>query len=92
MLIYRYNDKPIGMVNLELFSTKSREEWVSKDLELAKSGGAVMQISILAMPDPEETAKLVEKIQNTGYADLLELNVSCPMPASTVGMHIGKKC
>ena len=49
-----------------------------------------MHVSILAMPDPDDTARLVEEIQNTGMADLLELNVSCPMPASTVGMHIGK--
>ena len=90
MFLHRYNDKPIGMINLELFSTKTRDEWISKDLEIAKTGGATMHISILAMPEPEETAKLVEEIQNTGMADLLELNVSCPMPASTVGMHIGK--
>jgi dihydroorotate dehydrogenase len=78
------------MVNLELFSTMTRDEWVKTELAKAKEGGATMHISILAMPEPEETARLVEEIQNTGLADLLELNVSCPMPASTVGMHIGK--
>jgi dihydropyrimidine dehydrogenase (NAD+) subunit PreA len=88
--LVRHGGKPIGMVNLELFTTKSREAWIEHDLTIAKKGGAVMQISILAMPNPEETAELVEQIQNTGMADLLELNVSCPMPASTVGMHIGK--
>ncbi|KUO51820.1 MAG: hypothetical protein APF76_02715 [Desulfitibacter sp. BRH_c19] len=88
--LVRHGGKPIGMVNLELFTTKSREDWISEDLVIAKEGGAVMQISILAMPEPEETAKLVEEIQSTGMVDLLELNVSCPMPASTVGMHIGK--
>lgn len=88
--LVRHGGKPIGMVNLELFTTKSREAWINEDLAIAKEGGAVMQISILAMPEPEETAKLVEEIQSTGLADLLELNVSCPMPASTVGMHIGK--
>ena len=41
-------------------------------------------------PDPDDTARLVEDIHNTGMVDLFELNVSCPMPASTVGMHIGK--
>jgi len=63
---------------------------VQRELEIARKGGATMHISVLAMPDPQETAKLVEEIQDTGFADLLELNVSCPMPASTVGMHIGK--
>lgn len=88
--IYRHGGKPIGMVNLELFTTKTRDEWINEDLARAKEGGATMHISILAMPEPDDTAKLVEEIQSTGFADLLELNVSCPMPASTVGMHIGK--
>jgi len=78
------------MVNLELFTTKTRDEWLTKDLEIAKQAGAVMHVSILAMPDPEDTAKLVEELQSTGMVDIFELNVSCPMPASTVGMHIGK--
>ncbi len=88
--LHRSGNKPIGMVNLELFTTKTRQDWIDAELALAKQGGATMHISILAMPDPDETAKLVQEIQNTGMADLLELNVSCPMPASTVGMHIGK--
>ncbi|OGO80133.1 MAG: hypothetical protein A2Y21_06535 [Clostridiales bacterium GWC2_40_7] len=88
--LIKHGGKPIGMVNLELFTTKAREDWIEKDLAIAREGGAVMQISILAMPNPEETAQLVQEIQDTGLADILELNVSCPMPASTVGMHIGK--
>lgn len=90
IFMHRYNGKPIGQVNMELFTTMTRDEWIEKELAIAKQGGATMHISILAMPDPEETAKLVNEIQATGMADLLELNVSCPMPASTVGMHIGK--
>ncbi|RYD06980.1 hypothetical protein N752_01425 [Desulforamulus aquiferis] len=88
--LIRQNGKPFGMVNLELFTTKTREDWTNKDLAIAKEGGATMQVSVLAMPQPEETAQLIEEIQATGLVDLLELNVSCPMPASTVGMHIGK--
>jgi hypothetical protein len=65
------------MVNVELFTTKTRDEWVEKDLLIARQGGATMHISILAMPDPEDTAMLVEEIQSTGMADILELNVSC---------------
>ena len=90
MYLHRVQGRPVGMINMELFTTKARDEWVNQDLAVAKQGGAVMQISILAMPNPEETAQLVEEIQSTGTADLFELNVSCPMPASTVGMHIGK--
>ncbi len=90
IFMHRYNGKPIGQINLELFTTMTRDEWLTRELAIAKEGGATMHISILAMPDPEDTAKLVEEIQSTGMADLLELNVSCPMPASTVGMHIGK--
>jgi dihydropyrimidine dehydrogenase (NAD+) subunit PreA len=90
LFLHKSGSKPIGMINLELFTTKTRDEWLEKELAIGKSGGATMHVSILAMPDPQDTAKLVEEIQNTGMADLLELNVSCPMPASTVGMHIGK--
>jgi len=90
MFLPRYNGRPIGLVDLELFTTKTRDEWISKDLAMAKSGGAVMHVSILAMPNPDDTARLVEEIQSTGMADLLELNCSCPMPAEKVGMHIGK--
>ena len=90
MFLHRYNGKPIGQVNMELFSTMTRDVWIDRELEIAKKSGATMHISILAMPDPDDTARLVEDIQNTGMVDLFELNVSCPMPASTVGMHIGK--
>lgn len=88
--IYKKKNIPIGQVNLELFTTKTRGDWLDHDLEIAKQGRAVMHISLLAMPEPEQTAALVEEIQSTGLADILELNVSCPMPAKTVGMHIGK--
>ncbi|MHB1405806.1 MAG: 4Fe-4S binding protein [Desulfitobacteriaceae bacterium] len=88
--IVRHGGKPIGMVNLELFTTKPREAWVKEDLAVAKEGGAVIQASILAMPNPDDTAALVEEIQASGMVDLFELNVSCPMPAAGVGMHIGK--
>lgn len=90
MALVRVGNKPIGMVNMELFTTKSREDWIKEDLAKAKEGGATMFVSVLAMPEPEETAALIEQVQDTGMVDLFELNVSCPMPAGTVGMHIGK--
>ena len=80
----------IGMINLELFTTKSQEEWLADDLAVAKEGGATIIASILANPDPKDTAQLARNVEATGCAEMLELNVSCPMPASTVGMHIGK--
>lgn len=88
--LHKYQGRPIGQINMELFTTMTRDAWVEKELALAKAGGAVMQVSILAMPEPEDTAQLVMELQDTGMVDLFELNVSCPMPASTVGMHIGK--
>ena len=88
--IHYVGKQPVGQFNLELFTTKTRDEWTMHELAEAKKGGAVMHISLLAMPDPADTAALVEEIQATGLADLFELNVSCPLPASTVGLHIGK--
>jgi dihydropyrimidine dehydrogenase (NAD+) subunit PreA len=92
MFLYRVGNskRPIGMINMELFTTKSRDEWIAKDLSVARQGGAKIFASILAMPEPEQTAELASQVEATGLVDLLELNVSCPMPASTVGMHIGK--
>lgn len=91
LFLYRVGNRPIGMVNLELFTTKTREEWIAQDLALAREGGAKIFASILAMPEPEQTAELASQVEATGLVDLFELNVSCPMPASTVGMHIGQK-
>jgi dihydropyrimidine dehydrogenase (NAD+) subunit PreA len=82
--------RPIGMVNVELFTTKSRDDWVTRELEIAREGGAKIFASILAMPDPGDTAELAQQVESCGQADLFELNVSCPMPDAGVGMHIGK--
>lgn len=90
LFLYKVGNRPIGMVNLELFTTKTREEWIAQELAVAREGGAKIFASILAMPEPEQTAVLANQLEATGLVDLFELNVSCPMPASTVGMHIGK--
>lgn len=89
MYVYRVGGKPVGMMDLELFTTKPIEDWLEHDMAHAKSGGAVLQCSILAFPDPAETAALAEKLQATGQVDLFEINVSCPMPAKDVGQNIG---
>lgn len=88
--IYKVQGRPVGMINLELFTTKTRDEWIARDLAIARNGGSKIIASILAMPEPEDTANLAEQVEVTDLIDLFELNVSCPMPAAQVGMHIGK--
>ncbi len=88
--LVKVGNKRIGMINLELFTTKSVDEWLEQELAIAKQAGGLVVASVLALPDPGETATLAARVEATGLADFLELNVSCPMPASTVGMHIGK--
>ena len=90
MVLYRVGNKPVGMINMELFTTQPREQWLEKELLIAREGGAEVCASILAMPDPEVTAELVEELQDTGLVDFFEMNASCPMPSKDVGMHIGK--
>ncbi len=89
LALIKVGRRPIGMVNLELFTTMSRERWIETELAEAHRGGARVVGSILAMPDPAGTAVLAQQVQETGCVDLFEINVSCPMPASSVGMHIG---
>lgn len=86
----KVSGRHVGMVNLELFTTKTVDDWVTHDLAVAKDSGVVVIASVLALPDPEKTGQLAARVAATGQVDLLELNVSCPMPASSVGMHIGK--
>ena len=88
--LVKVGNKRIGMINLELFTTKALDDWLNRDLAVAKQDGGIVIASVLALPEPRDTASLAAQIEATGMADLLELNVSCPMPASTVGMHIGK--
>lgn len=92
MRIMRTGKTATGMINLELFTTKTKDEWIERDLRELREGAGPARIvaSILAMPDPEDTARLAQEVTETGCADMLELNVSCPMPTATVGMHIGK--
>jgi dihydropyrimidine dehydrogenase (NAD+) subunit PreA len=90
MVLYRYNGVPIGMQNNEIFSTMNVDEWIDKELKIAAEGGARMVVSIVANPDPRDTAALAKKVAKTGLVDIFELNVSCPMPVFQVGMNIGK--
>jgi dihydropyrimidine dehydrogenase (NAD+) subunit PreA len=90
MVLYRYNGVPIGMQNNEIFSTINLQDWLDKELEIATEGKAKMVVSIVANPNPSDTADLAKKVADTGMVDIFELNVSCPMPAANVGMNIGK--
>jgi dihydropyrimidine dehydrogenase (NAD+) subunit PreA len=36
--LIKNGSKAIGMVNLELFTTKTREDWIKEDLAIAKQG------------------------------------------------------
>jgi len=88
--VIRINKKPIGMINLELFSTLPLEQWVKKELKIAAEGGAPVIASVVANPDPSSTQKIASTVADTGYVSMIEVNVSCPMPAEKVGMHIGR--
>ncbi len=89
--VLRHNGHPMGMVNIEMFSNKKLDEWLTKDLVAVREAGATMHLSVMALPDPDDTARLIERIQSTGLVDLFELNVSCPMPKDYVGINIGKE-
>lgn len=87
--IIRTGKTPIGMVNVELYTTKSREEWLTKDLKIAFEGGCAIIASIVAQPDPDETARLAREVSDSGFVHMIELNVSCPMPVKDVGFRMG---
>jgi dihydropyrimidine dehydrogenase (NAD+) subunit PreA len=82
--------QPFGMINLELFSTIPLDRWLRKELKIAAEGGVPIIASIVADPSPSKTLKIAEKIVDTGCVSMIEINVSCPMPAEKVGMHICK--
>ena len=66
MVLYKYNGYPIGQQNNEIFSTVNVEEWIKKELKIAATGGARMVVSIVANPDPADTATLAKKVAKTG--------------------------
>jgi len=90
MKLYRHDRVPIGMQNNEIFSTINLDRWLETELAVAITGGAKLIVSIVANANPDDTARIARKVVATGLASLLELNISCPMPATRVGMNIGK--
>ncbi len=91
MKIIRHGKNRIGMVNIELYTTMTLEDWLKKDLEIACEGGSCIIASVVAHPNPEDTGKNAQRIQDTGKVAMFEINVSCPMPAdqSKVGFQMG---
>lgn len=90
MNIFRVQKRPYGMINLELFSTLTLERWLKKELKIAAEGGVPIIASVVADPEPSNTQKIASAVADTGFVSMIEVNVSCPMPAEKVGMHIGR--
>lgn len=88
--VLRIRGRPYGMINIELFSTLPLERWLKKELKIATEGGVPIIASVVADPDPFNTQKVASLVADTGFVSMIEINVSCPMPAEKVGMHIGR--
>jgi dihydropyrimidine dehydrogenase (NAD+) subunit PreA len=91
MRLVRYNGARIGMVNNELYTTMPLSQWIDSELKIAYGKGNSIIASMVALPDPQETAKNCLAIAKTGMARMFEINVSCPMPHGTdkVGFQMG---
>lgn len=87
-VIFKSGGKPIGMVNIEIFSTFKQSQWMTKELQAAKADGAVIVASTLAAGDPAVTARLIQEVTATGLVDAIELNNSCPMHVSMMDWNI----
>lgn len=81
-VVIKSGNKPIGMVNIEIFSTFKESQWLNGELQDAKKTGAPIIASTVASADPRVTAKLIRDVTATGLADAIELNNSCPMHVS----------
>ncbi len=79
------------MFNIELYTTLSLEDWLQTELDKAYKGGSCIIASIVAHPNPSDTASNARTIEDTGKVVMFEINVSCPMPAdqSKVGFQMG---
>jgi len=79
------------MINLELYTTMRTEDWIKKELKIAALGGSKVIASIVAQNDPSAGAEVARQVEATGYVDMFEINVSCPMPDVTVGYRLGRE-
>ncbi len=91
MKLINVNKTRIGMVNIELYTTMTLEDWLDRELDKACKGNSSIIASVVAHPDPEDTAKKAKIIEDTGKVVMFEINVSCPMPAGDdkVGFQMG---
>jgi len=91
MKLVKAGKNRIGMVNIELYTTLTLQDWLERELEKAYEGGNVIIASIVAHPEPEDTGRNARIIQDTGKVSMFEINVSCPMPAGPdrVGFQMG---
>jgi dihydropyrimidine dehydrogenase (NAD+) subunit PreA len=91
MKLIKCNNRNIGMVNTELYTTMPLQQWLDEELELAYAGGNNIIASVVAHPDPQETARNIRTIEQTGKVTMFEINVSCPMPLGSdrVGFQMG---
>jgi len=91
MKLIKSGKKRIGMVNIELYTTMTLEDWLERELEKAYEGNASIIASVVAHPDPEDTGRKAKIIEDTGKVVMFEINVSCPMPAGEdkVGFQMG---
>lgn len=78
-IVLKNGSVPYGMINVEIFSTYTESEWLTRELKEAKANNAKIIASTLAAENPKETAELIRKVAETGYVDAIELNNSCPM-------------
>ncbi len=91
MKLIHFGSKRIGMVNIELYTTMTLEDWLSRELDKAYEGNSSIIASVVAHPNPEDTARKARIIEDTGKVVMFEINVSCPMPAGEdkVGFQMG---
>ncbi len=91
MKLIHSGKRRIGMVNIELYTTMTLEDWLGRELEKAYEGKSAIIASVVAHPDPRDTAQKARIIEDTGKVVMFEINVSCPMPAceDKVGFQMG---
>lgn len=91
MKLIKSGNRRIGMVNIELYTTMTLQDWLDRELDRAYEGNSAIIASIVANPNPEDTARNAVTIQDTGKVKMFEINVSCPMPAGEdkVGFQMG---
>jgi dihydropyrimidine dehydrogenase (NAD+) subunit PreA len=91
MKLIKSGKKRIGMVNIELYTTMTLEKWLERELDKAYEGNNSIIASVVAHPNPEDTARNAKILEETGKVVMFEINVSCPMPAGQdkVGFQMG---